>query len=99
MAKRVTKLTFFFSGSSEVEAEQGALKAVVADLSEILEKRHGVTIGLIGWPDTIRPGVGRDPQKRYQPTGRRWDDIYVGVEGARILETIPGDDNDGVRAQ
>ena len=62
MATQLTSLTVFISGSSEAEAEKAALRTVLADLADVLEKTHGITLRLIGWPDTVRPGVGVDPQ-------------------------------------
>jgi hypothetical protein len=89
MAKQLTGLTVFVSGSSEVEAEKAALRVVLDDLGEVLEKTHGVTLRLIGWPDSVRPGVGADPQSVVnQQVGAEYD-IYVGVLGSRFGQGTP----------
>ncbi len=62
MAKQLIGLTVFVSGGSETEAEKAAIKRVLEEINGVLEKTHGVTLRLVGWPDTIRPGVNADPQ-------------------------------------
>jgi hypothetical protein len=47
MARQLTNLTVFVSGPSDAEAEKSALRTVLADLSELLEKTHGITLRII----------------------------------------------------
>jgi len=74
----------FVSGPADIEAEKAALRTIVADLSELLEKSHGVALRLIGWPDTVLPGVGVDPQSVINRQIASEFDIYVGVIGSRF---------------
>src|ERR1700676_3423515 len=89
MAKHLTSLTIFISGSSETEAEKAALRTVLADLSDVLEKTHGITLRLIGWPDSIRPGVAADPQSVINQQVNDQYDVYVGVLGSRFGQSTP----------
>lgn len=89
MAKQLTSLTVFVSGPSEAEAEKAALRTVLADLGEVLEKTHKVTLRLIGWPGSVRPGVGPDPQSVINRQVSDEYDIYVGVLGSRFGQPTP----------
>ena len=89
MARQLTNLTIFVSGPDDAEAEKSALKRVIADLGEDLERTHAITLRLIGWPDTIRPGVGADPQSVInQQVGQAFD-IYIGILGTRFGQPTP----------
>ena len=84
MPKHLTALKVFISGTAETDAERGALASIVADLSEILEKTRSVTLRTVAWPDSIRPGVGSDPQDVInQQVGFDYD-VYVGILGVRF---------------
>ena len=84
MPKQLTSLAVFVSGPSDVEAEKARLRTVTTDIGQVLEKTHGVTLRLIGWPDTFHPGIGIDPQSVIsQQLGNDYD-IYVGILGIRF---------------
>jgi hypothetical protein len=89
MAKQLINLTVFVSGPIDVEAEKAALKTVVSYLAEILEKSHSITLRLISWPDTIRPGVGSDLQSVINDQLGQNYDIYIGVLGSRFGQPTP----------
>lgn len=89
MAKQLTCITIFISGTSEAEAEKAALKRVLDELTGVLEKTHNVTLRMIGWPETIRPGVGTDPQNVINQQIGGGYDIYVGVLGSRFGQATP----------
>ena len=84
MAKALTQITVFISGTSETDAEKAALRAVLADLSRVLEKSHSVTLRVIGWPDDFRPGVNANPQAEINRQIGSTYDVYVGLLGARF---------------
>jgi hypothetical protein len=85
MAKQLTRLMAFVSGTSESDAEKAALRRVVEQVNGMLEKTHNVTIRLIGWPDAIRPGVNVDPQTEInRQLNLEEHDIYVGILGSRF---------------
>ncbi len=85
MAKQLTRLTAFVSGTSESDAEKAALKRVVEQVNGMLEKTHDVTLRLIGWPDAIRPGVNVDPQTEInRQLNLEEHDIYIGILGSRF---------------
>ena len=75
-------MTVFVSGGSETEAEKAALKRVLEEINGVLEKTHGVTLRLVGWPDTIRPGVNADPQSEINRQLDSNYDVYIGLLGS-----------------
>jgi len=89
MAKTFTSLTIFVSGPSDAEAEKAALKVVVSDVSGMLEKTHGITLRLLGWPDSFRPGVGTDPQSVINQQLKDQYDVYLGILGTRFGQPTP----------
>src|SRR6266851_8780886 len=89
MANRLTRLTVFVSGTSETEAEKAALKRVLEEINGVLEKTHGVTLRLVDWPDTMRPGVNTDPQSEINRQLDSDYDIYVGLLGSRFGTPTP----------
>src|SRR5438105_13959630 len=89
MAKQLTSLTIFVSGPSDSEAEKAALRAVVGEISQALEKTHHMTLRLIGWPESIRPGVDSDPQSVINRQVGSEFDIYIGILGARFGQPTP----------
>jgi hypothetical protein len=89
MAKQLTNLTVFASGPSDTEFEKGALRKVVAHLAEILEKSHGITLRLVTWPETVRPGISSDPQSVINEQIGRDYDIYIGILGTRFGQPTP----------
>lgn len=84
MAIQLTQLTIFFSGTSESESESAALKTVVDDLCQILEKTKNVTLKTISWPDDFRPGVNENPQSEINRQVQGNYDIYIGVLGSKF---------------
>lgn len=78
MAKQLTRLTVFVSGTSEIDAEKAALGGVIQDVAAVLEKTNGVTLRLLAWPDSFRPGVGCDPQRVINGQINDEYDIYIG---------------------
>jgi uncharacterized protein DUF4062 len=89
MAKKLTGLTIFVSGPSDIEAEKAALRTVLIDLGDVLEKTHGVTFRLVGWPESFRPGIGQDPQSVINQQVSDEYDIYVGILGSRFGQPTP----------
>lgn len=88
MARQLTSLTVFVSAPSELEAEKAALRIVLGDLNAILEKTHGITLRLVGWPDDFRPAVSTDPQSAINEQLGEYD-IYVGLLGVRFGTPTP----------
>jgi hypothetical protein len=89
MAIQLTKLNIFVSGTSETDAEKAALKAVAEELCILLEKTRNITLGVLGWPDNIRPGVNDDPQKEINRQLSGQYDIYIGLLGTRFGTPTP----------
>jgi uncharacterized protein DUF4062 len=80
----------FVSRTSESDAEKAALKRVVEQVNGMLEKTRNVTLRLIGWPDSIRPGVNTDPQMEItRQLNLEEYDIYVGILGSRFGTMTP----------
>ena len=88
MAKQITQLTLFVSGTSEIEAEKAALKRAVEQLNSMLDKTHNITLSLIGWPDAFRPGVNTDTQMEINRQLAGYD-IYLGILGCRFGTPTP----------
>ncbi|HEV7735101.1 MAG TPA: hypothetical protein VGR62_23225 [Candidatus Binatia bacterium] len=89
MARTIQQLTIFVSGPADTESEKAALRTVVDEISRRLEKTHNVTIRVIGWPDSVRPGVGADPQSELNRQFGSDFDIYVGILGSRFGAATP----------
>lgn len=89
MAKVLTGLTVFVSGTAETEAEKAALKRVLEEINGVLEKTHGVTLRLVGWPDSMRPGVNTDPQNEINRQLDSDYDLYIGLLGSRFGTPTP----------
>lgn len=89
MPHQLTSLTVFVSGPSDVQAEKSALETVIRDLSALLEKTHNITLRLVCWPDTIRPGIGTDPQSVINEQIGCDYDIYIGVLSTRFGQPTP----------
>jgi len=82
------------SSCARLFAKNGMRVAIAArqpdkPVLQSLEKTHGITLRLIGWPDTVRPGVGVDPQNVINQQVRDQYDIYVGVWGSRFGQSTP----------
>jgi hypothetical protein len=84
MARRVTQLTIFFSGTSETEAERAALREVVRELNRMMEKTHTVLLKVVSYPEDFRPGVNEDVQTEVNRQVQDQYDIYIGVLGAKF---------------
>jgi prefoldin subunit 5 len=89
MSIQLAKLNIFISGSSETDAEKSALRAVAEELNSLLEKTCNVTLGVLGWPDNIRPGINDDPQKEINRQLAGQYDIYIGLLGTRFGTPTP----------
>jgi len=84
MAQQLTQLTIFFSGTSAVEAECAALKAVIEELNRMLAKSHKILLKVVSWPNDFRPGVNQDLQSEINRQIQGQYDIYIGVLGSRF---------------
>ena len=84
MAQQLTQLTIFFSGTSAVEAECAALKAVIEELNRMLAKSHKILLKVVSWPNDFRPGVNQDLQSEINRQIQGRYDIYIGVLGSRF---------------
>lgn len=89
MATQIIKLNIFISGTSETDAEKSALKTIADELSGMLEKTNNLSLGVIGWPDTFRPGVNDDLQKEINRQVEGQYDIYIGLLGSRFGTPTP----------
>lgn len=88
MPKDLKRLTVFISGPSDVEAEKSAAARSAEEMNDRLETRYGVTLRVITWPDSIRPGVNTDAQAEInRQIGE--PDIYVGILAARMGTPTP----------
>jgi len=84
MAQQLTQLTIFFSGTSAVEAECAALKAVIEELNRMLAKSYKILLKVVSWPNDFRPGVNQDLQSEINRQIQGQYDIYIGVLGSRF---------------
>ncbi|MDD5013759.1 MAG: hypothetical protein PHW73_01480, partial [Atribacterota bacterium] len=84
MAQQLTQLTIFFSGTSVVEAECAALKAVIEELNRMLAKSRKILLKVVSWPNDFRPGVNQDVQSEINRQIQGQYDIYIGVLGSRF---------------
>ena len=57
--------------------------------SWVLEKTNGVTLRLLAWPDSFRPGLGGDPQLVVNGQVSDEYDIYIGILGSRFGHPTP----------
>ena len=89
MAKNPIQLTGFVSGTTETDSEKAALRLVIEELNRILERAHGITLRMVGWPDDIRPGISSDPQAEINRQIGSSYDIYVGLLGTRFGTPTP----------
>jgi hypothetical protein len=89
MAKSLTRLTIFASGTSETESERSALRRVAEELNKQLEKTHAITLRVRAWPDDVRPGVNAYSQAELNHQLGMEYDIYLGVLGSRFGTPTP----------
>ena len=89
MATKIQRLTIFVSGPSDVDSEKSALRTVVTNLSDRLERTVGVALKVVGWPDDVRPGVNVDPQAEVTRQFGTDFDIYLGILSTRFGTSTP----------
>ena len=89
MATKIQRLTIFVSGPSDVDSEKSALRTVVTNLSDRLERTVGVALKVVGWPDDVRPGVNVDPQAEVIRQFGTDFDIYLGILSTRFGTSTP----------
>jgi hypothetical protein len=89
MAKQLTQLTIFISGTSETDSEKAALRRVIEEINRQLEKTHSLTLRVLGWPDDVRPGANADLQTEVnRQIGSKYD-IYVGLLATKFGTPTP----------
>lgn len=89
MAKSITLLTIFISGTSETDADRTALKGILQNLSQIIELTQNTSIRVVTWPDDFNPGVNEDPQMEIKRQLKNEYDIYLGLLGSRFGSPTP----------
>ena len=53
-----------------------------------MEKTHGITLRVVGWPDDGRPGVSTDPQAELNRQFSDFD-VYIGMLGSKFGSPTP----------